>query len=1282
MAPQLQIRQRQALMGLFTLTLIVSLLLGTASPIHPQATSPSPEEVLREEIRALAERDVQNDIPRRTQFAINFYSDNSVGLSAPEIAKIYDEEYTQQAEEKQQVEEKQAKDKQRDLREFLKPENGIFITVLALISGIIGAVLKDALTEKVTGFFQAIDDWIYARFAGSQLFRGIALRRYQEAVFEKYKALHIPFRGNRPPLDMAEVYVPLKVEGSTGREQIDAYGAITQHRRLMVKGPPGSGKTMLLKHLALSYGAGRLNLPNWPVPVLLELHRLSDPELTQEKLIQAVVDAFNRDNFPKAERFVRQSLQQGTLMLLLDGLDEVNSNVRPRVVQQIKDLLNTYEKCRAIITCRTAVYRFEFASVTEQTLEVIEFSDQQIRRFLRAWENEMPKDKSIEQLIQTLRNRPQIMALARNPLLLTIIAHFYSDPSFVLPYSRSEFYRKSTGILLEQWDQWRGDFNQYKAVNKRRVLQYLALFSQNRANRDQQDRHSISHRTVLEEIRKILPDLNLQPDENTEPILNEIVERSGLLLRIDGGERYQFAHVTLQEYFAAEALKDDVDGLAAWFKQAPDEWREVVKLWCGFEGNSTKLIQAVYETDAITGFECLADAQEVAPALANSIIDRFKAQLGVTGQPDQLASAFGAVAADFRPRGKAVFKFLTQILDNPQETTRYQAAANSLSMTNLPQAADILAEHYGYLPEIREPLVRMGDLAVTALTTLAPQHPTALGDLFTIGTPGAATALVSLLWSDTTQTRAAWYLAGLLHQSSVEEALRMYDLAAEQWNADSLDWIWQPFDESPSSALPIIAGRIAHLIANASIETALDPLPALDSRLVVPVCAIHMIDQVTLPKSWPQQAERLWEQQAHTLEIEEQRCQAIDKLLEPNGPNSRWRLLLSGITPKLQLDLLRLLIVYHQPDRNDWRNIWREVKYELRRGWHYRCVLLIAAALSIAAIFGMLHIVVHQQNNWIKGLFSLAYIVVLAFWSTLWKGVEKPLEPSTFFRFGLLGLVTFGLELCQLFHNHLVWSGIEPIFQSLKGKGMARVVALTLALTLARAVAGAGARAVAAAVAAAVAWALAVTWAWALARARARAGALGVAWALAVALAWAGALAVTWAGAWAGAGAGAWALAGAGVLAGAGAWAVAGAGAVAWALAMAGAVAVVVAGAVSGGGPWPVTVALAVAVADLAGGGLGAWYRAKESERDRIRFLAVFAFPWFCWFPIVGIFGTLGLRDFLSLTWLQTVLVDLLLVGICTLLWRRGQQLEDMARNPLQGGILEAELRARCGRQL
>ncbi|MFM7439013.1 MAG: NACHT domain-containing protein, partial [Snowella sp.] len=396
-------------------------------------------------------------------------------------------------------------------------------------------------------------------------------------------------------------------------------------------------------------------------------------------------------------------------MLLLDGLDKLNSNDRPQVVKRIKDFLDTDgEKCRVIITCRTQVYNQEFNQEADQVLDVVEFSDQQIRRFLGAWKSEIPADKSIEQLIQTLRERPRIMALARNPLLLTIIAYLYTDTTFILPHSRSEFYQQATDILLEKWDQSKPQSlpNQYRGRDKRQVLQVLALYNQDSTNQESQDRRSMDYWVALEQVKSVLPLLNL-PVENAEAILNEIVERSGLLLAIDGGQRYQFSHLTLQEFCAAAALSQRSEELVIRFEKDKDAWREVVKLWCGLADQSTKLIRAIYAIEPITAFECLADANNVDPNLADEIIEYFKGQLGNGKNEDDITSAFGAVAASNRQgsRGITVFNYLKDTLLNAQQYSKSLASiATALAKTNLPKAADIIAQHYQDMSDHNHPL--------------------------------------------------------------------------------------------------------------------------------------------------------------------------------------------------------------------------------------------------------------------------------------------------------------------------------------------------------------------------------------------------------------------------------------------------------------------------------------------------------------------------------------------------------------------------------------------------
>ncbi|RCJ37309.1 hypothetical protein A6770_14330 [Nostoc minutum NIES-26] len=989
-------RQRNRLfVSIFALTLTLTVLFASAVPTYTQTPKPTARDAVITEIKAYAQRHVDNDSPLKTEFVVNQYRDNKVGLTAPEIAKIYEEEYTKQKEAKES-----------SLQEQLLPKMGwVAAGFLFLV-----LIFRDVVTEWVKKFFNAIGTGIYNRFAGSRLFRGIALRKYQQGLIDKYQELHIPFRPHRP-LKVSEVYVPLKVKGASNTEQIDAYHAVNEYRRLMVTGDPGSGKSMLLKHLALSYAEARLYLPEQPILVLLELHRLSD---AQKSLEQLLVEALARDNFPHAEHFVEHSLEQGTLMLLFDGLDEVNSSDRWRVVQQIKDILDQRPKCRVVITCRKAVYRGEFAEVVDRTLEVVEFSDRQIRHFLGSWKRDMPADKSIEQLMQTLHDRPRIMALARNPLMLTIVAYLYTDTRFVLPHSRAEFYRKSTDILLDQWHQ---EHNRYQARDKRLVLQHLALYNQDSANYQQQDRRSIKFTTVLEQVRQVLPGLNLQPDQDALPLLNEIVERSGLLLAIDGGDKYQFAHLTLQEFFAAAELIDKADDLFNRFQKDKDAWRETIKLWCGIAGDSTALLQKTYTEDPITAFECLADAQKVDQALAEQIINYFKVQLGTVSNTTAVEEAFGAVAADSRPRGKEVLEFLAETLATSQEPARRIAAANALSLTNLPNAAQVLASNYANRQEIGTPLIRMGDLAVPALASLAANGSVeAMDDLLTIGTPDAAKALVPLLWQqdDRIAARAAWCLAALLHQPNVEEGLRDYSLTEEQRRADKLNWIWQPFNEPASSAVPLIAGRIAYLIEKAPIEIAPTIPPALDPRLVIPLCSIQLVEEMNLSvieeqptpelvkmidelfrDSAPQLVENIKSQKGiDSIQVVQEvilllatpstqipkspdlQAQFVEEVLKITKASSRHCYLWAGLTSNIKCNLLPCLLKANStetlPTHSDWLNIFRPIKYEFDKSWHYRLIIALLATISIIALSMMVNIVFHYSI-----LFSWSNVLLL-----------------------------------------------------------------------------------------------------------------------------------------------------------------------------------------------------------------------------------------------------------------------------------------------------------------
>jgi hypothetical protein len=81
--------------AVFTATLII---LSSSALANP--SSLTVKEAFNQEIKLLAYSDVKNDIPRRTEFVLKLYADNTIGQKPTEVRKIYEEEYFQQLNKK------------------------------------------------------------------------------------------------------------------------------------------------------------------------------------------------------------------------------------------------------------------------------------------------------------------------------------------------------------------------------------------------------------------------------------------------------------------------------------------------------------------------------------------------------------------------------------------------------------------------------------------------------------------------------------------------------------------------------------------------------------------------------------------------------------------------------------------------------------------------------------------------------------------------------------------------------------------------------------------------------------------------------------------------------------------------------------------------------------------------------------------------------------------------------------------------------------------------------
>lgn len=356
----------------------------------------------------------------------------------------------------------------------------------------------------------------------------------------------------------------------------DGLKVANEKQYLMVLGGPGAGKSTFLRRIGL--GALRSKQGKFQhacVPVFIELKGFTTNDIDIQ---QVIAGEFEICGFPSPEESTQKLLEQGKLLILLDGLDEVPTNLMNAVICQIQNFVDRYDKNRFIASCRVAAYRHNFRRFTD--VAMADFDDDQVSTFITNWFGQ--DINTARECWQKLNSREYHAAkeLTQTPLLLTLVCLLYQH-SRKFPTNRATLYERALRVLLEEWAAEKGIPHEdlYKGLDTKRKEMMLSEIAYQAF---QEDRLFLPRREIANQIEHLLKEL--LPDEKVidgAAILKSIEVQHGVLVaRAEG--IYSFSHLTIQEYLTAQYI-DDHRQIEQLVKNhlTDQRWREVFLLVAG-----------------------------------------------------------------------------------------------------------------------------------------------------------------------------------------------------------------------------------------------------------------------------------------------------------------------------------------------------------------------------------------------------------------------------------------------------------------------------------------------------------------------------------------------------------------------------------------------------------------------------------------------------------------------------------------------------------------------------
>jgi len=433
----------------------------------------------------------------------------------------------------------------------------------------------------------------------------------------------IIFPGSNKVQSLKKHYVELRIADSEGKA-FPVQEFLKQGARLILVGDPGSGKTTSLRYFAIDKAEEFISQKSNVLPIYVPIRKFSDK-------VESIFDIAGIEESQIADT---------PLLLMLDGLDEVQQELRGKIFTLISNLSKRFPSSQIIIASRPAglspsppdefrYFHLESLNRAQSRTLISKLSD---------------NDAQIESFENILQSSSFLEGLSQSPLLIRLLWQVYRGQGRI-PTIRADLYQTACDFLLSTWDAAKGIFRRQNLLDLHSVHNILENLAFNAFSKSQ---HHISISDVEAVVNEYTLSTNVGNDD-VRTVIKQLLS-SGILIETGSGS-ISFIHLTFMEFYAAKRLVAHPKKLSALLVDAGPIAKETMLFAAGMVFDVAPLVEAAVERrELILAANCLREGRTENRALETYILDQLQRELG----SDLIKKLAGGVLKEKRPQPESI----------------------------------------------------------------------------------------------------------------------------------------------------------------------------------------------------------------------------------------------------------------------------------------------------------------------------------------------------------------------------------------------------------------------------------------------------------------------------------------------------------------------------------------------------------------------------------------------------------------------------------------------------